>query len=344
MTTKKVVKRTDSAIRKMKGYTWKEFLQKDIPSVEYLVEGVIPSVGISYIFGSAGSFKTSILLYVAVQGRVGHNVLNFKVKKPFRTVWIDEENGEIGMHHKMNQIINGCNLTVDDVADNAIFIYQNFKLLNKETTNRLDEIIEKTKANMIVIDSIAKVFDGDERSERDVARIFDIVKPVIEKHKIAVVFIHHSRKLPRGQKSGRMEDIAGSREFAAMPESMIYLQSISDKKFLMKQTKLRNGKKFESVNFSVKRNDKKLSITFEGTVGDSVKKHRQKIAEVVKAKILDLMINNPQEEYKSAILVKAMKEQGWKETNIRAGLKLLVDDDILASKLYGKYTFLGARK
>ena len=124
--------------------TYKHLLETDIPPIEYLVGEIIPRGGLVFVVGPPASFKTNFLLYVSILGAEGKNIFDFEVKQPFRTLWIDEENREIGMKDKINKIRNGIEVESFDNSDyNYLTISQNFQLMNPQNIAQLKERITK---------------------------------------------------------------------------------------------------------------------------------------------------------------------------------------------------------
>ena len=202
--------------------SYSDLLKMDIPPVDYLVDGIIPKASLVFCFGAPGSFKTNFLLYASMLGCDNQNIFDFKVKRKFKTLWIDEENRDIGMKDKISKISNG--ITWNDIKnrdDNLVVISRGFQLISPGSIIWLGETIDQYKPDMVVIDSIAKVFPLNERDEKDVRMIYSQLSMLIKKYGITIVLIHHSRKKNFQQSSRDMEDIAGSREFAAMADSMI---------------------------------------------------------------------------------------------------------------------------
>jgi KaiC/GvpD/RAD55 family RecA-like ATPase len=316
--------------------TAKNLFIKDLPPIDYLVDKIIIKRGLVYVYGPPASFKTNFLLYVALKGHEGQNVLNFEVKEPFKTLWIDEENGAIGMKDKLTKIAKGNNIDLNMTDDFPIFIYNDFKILSPFWINKLILAIEQFKPELVVIDSVAKVFTGDERHEKDVAKIFNVVKPIIEKHGVTIVLIHHSRKFDKSYRTGGLEDISGSREFAGSADIMLYLQQFKDN-FALKQTKNRYGEKEESINFTVTDEDNSIKIEYAGSKTENV----EKMADKIKADLWEWMLENPSEVYKTTELVKVMKEFRHKETNTRTAIKLLAEEKVLKKGRYGEWKFVG---
>ncbi|MCK5177224.1 MAG: AAA family ATPase, partial [Candidatus Aenigmarchaeota archaeon] len=245
-----------------------KLLKKDIPKIEYLVEGIIPKAGLVYCFGPSGSFKTNFLLYLVMMGAIGKNVFDFNIKEKFRTLWLDEENRDIGMKDKISKISNGIGIENGDLRKINILISEGFNILNKIALDNLDYYINKHNPDLVVIDSIAKVFPLSERNEGDVRKIYTFLKPFITKYKLTFIIIHHARKKNFMQFTRDIEDISGSREFAAMADSILLLDEMTNGKYMLKQVKNRYFQKVYAENFEVTGDDNEMRIIYTGKAKD----------------------------------------------------------------------------
>ena len=160
-----------------------------------------------------------------------------------------------------------------------------------------------------------------------------MLSPLISKYGVTFVLIHHCRKLANGQTNRDMEDISGSREFGAMADSMLYLQSIGEGKFLMKQTKNRYDKPIDAINFEVEGDDDTLKVSYLETV----KEHFQKIAVKISDELIAWICSNPQKVYTTSELVEAMKSKGFKKSNILKAKDILVKKELLIKQGHGLY-------
>jgi len=75
-------------------FSYDDIESLSIEPVEYLVEPILPRVGLTYFYGPPGACKTNFLMYLSLLGSVGRSVFKYKVPKPFKTLWIDEETGD----------------------------------------------------------------------------------------------------------------------------------------------------------------------------------------------------------------------------------------------------------
>lgn len=309
-----------------------KLVKMQLPSVEYLVEGIIPKNGLVYCFGPPGSFKTNFLLYLSMCGAVGQNCLDFEIKNKFKTLWLDEENRKIGMKDKILKISNGLNIENGDLKNINILISEGFNILNKIALDNLAYYIEEHKPKMIVIDSIAKVFPLSERNESDVRKIYTFLKPFITKYEVTFIIIHHARKKNILQFSRDMEDISGSREFAAMADSIILLDEKSNSKYMLKQVKNRYSSKVYAENFEVTGNDEMMKIIYTGKTKDTYLARALEVKYALEKWIKEDKIK----EFKRKDAVDAMKPLGFKESNIDNALKILKSSGDVSGG-FGKY-------
>jgi RecA-family ATPase len=321
----------------LQGINYLDFLQQDVKPVEYLVDPIIQKSGLAYCYGPPGSFKTNFLMYASMMGADGQDILDYKVKAPFKTLWIDEENRTRGMFQKLGQISKGATLNNPQcLKDNHVVTFQGFSLLTPESNQRLTDAIERYHPDLIIMDSIAKVFPLDERNEKQVAMIYGQLGPLIEKYDISFVLIHHMRKRGFDQRSRGMEDMSGSREFEAMADTMFQLEQVAADEYMLKHTKSRYGSLHPAVNFNVTGDKSTITVNYKGLTKD---KYRKKTDAVVD-KILEwkVIVNKPTFERREVF--DAMLNLDFKETSIKTALKELIVRGELQRTATGRYEWI----
>jgi RecA-family ATPase len=309
-----------------------DLLKKDIPKIEYWVEEIIPKNALVYCYGPAGSFKTNFLIYTSISSAMEKNIFDFKTEK-FRTLWIDGENRAIGMKDKSQKIAKGLDAKDIHMKNIEIITEEDFNILNSDYINKLKENIKEFNAQVVVIDSIAKFFPGNERDEKQVRMIYTMLAPVITECKVTIILIHHARKHDFTKGGRGMEDISGSREFTAMADSMILLENPKGNKFLLKQTKSRYSLPTKTENFEVignKENDT-LNVIYLGKASDQCSSK----ADLCEFEILNWIKTENIEEFERKQVLELMKEEGHSGSAVAGAIKNL--KKIGTIKGYGKF-------
>lgn len=318
--------------------SYPDLLKKDIPPVDYYVDKIIPEESIVIFFGPPDSFKSNSLLWISVKGALGQNVFEFEVKKPFKTLWIDEENRERGMKDKLSKIVKG--LKLDDVSaliDNHFLISSGFAIHRPEDIAKLVKLIEQYKPDVVVIDSVAKVFQFDERDETQVKMIYRVLAPLVIKYHITIIMIHHARKKSLDQTSYELEDLSGSREFAAMPDSVVAMCEMNRGEYMLKQVKNRHDKKVYSIEFNVGGTDDAIEVSYSGLVKD---RYVAKAVRVVND-IMKLKLESNSKVVIRKELFEKLHEMGYKDNSIEDAINLLKSKDLIKSGVkYGTYEWL----
>lgn len=318
--------------------SFEELIKKDLPPVKYLLEPIIPEASLSFCFGSPGAFKTNFLLYVALKGADGQDVFDFKVHRPFRTLWVDEENREIGLKDKITKISNGITFKHPEaVKSNFVAISTGFRLLSPKSALWLIETIKEYKIDLVVIDSIAKTFPLSEKDEKDVRQIYNQLSIPIRNLGCSVMLIHHSRKKYQNQTSRGMEDMSGSREFSAMADSVIMIEKMGSNIYKLTQEKSRYSYISPSINFTINGTDTYISVIYKGEVSDIYTKREDKIVTEIK----HWMLENNLKQFKRKKVLTEMKERGYKEHSIDNALSSMINDEYLFRDDFGYYNLTG---
>jgi hypothetical protein len=303
-----------------------------IEPVEYLVEPLIPRAGLTYIYGPPGACKTSFLMYLTLLGSVGRSVFKYKVPRPFTTLWIDAETGDIGLKEKVIAIRKGLpiglekekwEIPFDGTRWRAFFPSllhpKEYFILNKEMCEGwLKRMINYYHPDLVVIDSVAKVFPFDEK----------------DKYRVAFAIVHHTRKLSQGQYYRGPEDIRGSAEFEAQADSMVLLEETkTPSTFMIRHTKARYSKKTGPITFRLSEGEGMLNFEYEGDYHDE-RVTKQGLAASAIRRLYD------GKEFKREGAIEILVEQGHKKNDIINALKKMVSEGVLNNEKRGYYSWL----
>jgi len=314
----------------------RELIESDIPPIEYLIDDFLMKGGLTYVVGPSASFKTGILLEAVLCGAAKKKFLDTPIKKPFKTLWIDEENRAVNLKNRVTQLIAGNpDLKIDDL-DNKVFfsITKGFQFVSAHI-NILTELIHDFEPDLVVIDSIARCLPGSERDEKDVNKILQYIKPLMNKRNVSFAIIHHTRK----DSAEHLDDVAGSRDFGAMADDVFLVKQVKKtkdyKRFRLKSVKARNSIGNKDINFKVSGKDK-LNVDYVGTTSESVHKDKQKFIDC-KDEIKTWIEAQPDiTEYKTKDFLKAF-EKKYGERNVFRALGYLKKEKVLKCPKKGTY-------
>ena len=324
--------------------TAKKLYDTELPPVTYLIDNLIPEQSLIYLAGPSASFKTGFMINLSLLGACRDEVLGFKVNKPLRVLFIDEENGIRRTKHKFKRILDATDIDIhEELKDDQIIFstISQFKIQQLHIDG-LKLLIEKHKPNLIVIDNIARCFVGSERDEQQVSQIHRLLKPIQEEYGISFVIIHHTRKADtKGKGRKTLDDISGSRDFGAQCDEAFLLEkfrNVDDRTttFKLIQLKSKDNAEMEGINFDViGRDDSPLRIEFSGTIRENANEAKFKI----QRKIIELFQEEGKDTLTTKVIQGAMEEEGHKRTYILETLKAMVDGGILNRPKRGHYQF-----
>jgi len=206
------------------------------PEIDYLIDPLVIRGSVNLFYGDPGSKKTYALMHLGVCSSMGIKWLNFETKQA-RVLLIDEESGEIRVLRRLGEIMRG------EVAEPEIpfqFVsLAGFKLDKKEDQTYLESIIVETSAELVLIDALTDVMDGDENTKQDTQPVFNSLRKIASRTNAAILIIHHS---------GKSGDYRGSSAIKGALDLMVKVTSDEGSNIIdFKTEKNRDG---EEVKFS----------------------------------------------------------------------------------------------
>ena len=177
----------------------------------------------------------------------GINFLNRYETKKGKIIYLDKENGIPIMKERSRMIKTGLGL---DKADVGFICFSQLKIDKNVDVWAIEELIEKHKPAMLVIDTYRRAISFDENCASDVSRLFvDVLRPIVDKHwPLSIVLIHHDRK--GGGNGDEMDEIRGSSDLANYCDFILK----NDRKgndIILKQLKNRNAPEIEPITIKM---------------------------------------------------------------------------------------------
>ena len=195
--------------------------QKRWKKIEWLYPGVFPVGYISFIFGPPASYKSTLGAQIVACVTLGVPWPDGSpgLETPGKIVWVETEGNQ-----SLNQERFG-NLKIP--LDQIIFPRSSegeFRLDNQKDMNTLHETIAEVKPKLVIIDSLSGGIATGSQSKA-MTKVFRERRHLAKLFKVAIVVIHHTRKLPAGSRKRdyQLDDMRGASELGQFARSVIGL-------------------------------------------------------------------------------------------------------------------------
>lgn len=164
----------------------------ELPGPRWLLKPLFEREAFVVLYGASGVGKSFLALAWALAIALGKQWLGYDVVSPGPVVYVVGEGGR-SICKRVLAWLNRCGVTD---APGAFFILEPVQLLSEDDINLLLMRIAglPQKPVLVVLDTFAMCFDGDENSSRDVALAIAAVKRIIRETGATVVLVHHTGK------------------------------------------------------------------------------------------------------------------------------------------------------
>jgi hypothetical protein len=241
--------------------TLKELLNTEFPEQQWLVEGLVPADGITIMSAEPGSYKTYMLLDIAIKVTQGEPLFDRFATEKSNVLMVDEDNGGWLLNKRLKQ------LGAKAKEGLPIYFYtdEGFLIDEKNVTKLLDRCLE-LNVKLLMIDCLAQVHELEENVAGDMSKIFRQLRRFKAKG-IAVLITHHNRKPGSSQGSMRHE-MRGSSSILASVDSQVALSRDGDL-VTVEQGKQRFERELKPFDLKVSDSKDEFSFTYIGSSEES---------------------------------------------------------------------------
>lgn len=208
-----------------------ELLGRKFPPTRWIVEGLIPSEGITIMSAMPGSFKTWMMLDIALAVTQGYKLFGQYDTQTAGVLIVDEESGARMLNERFRQLGAPRGLPI------AYFSRAGYKV-SQDYIDSLISVCLTRNINLIIFDSLVRLHQGDENTSKDMAELFDLFKQLAD-NGLSVLIAHHNRKSMPGSynPSG---DMRGSSDILAAVDCHLAINRQKDSEYIeVRQTKNR---------------------------------------------------------------------------------------------------------
>ncbi len=282
-----------------------ELLSMDFPESKWVVEGIVPHEGITILSGAPASYKTWLLLRMAMDIANGKMLFGQFACQQANVLIIDEEN-----HLRLLQERLGLLGASPDLP--IFFLSQKGFLVSKKgLVEKVLKICQEKNISVIFIDSLVRINNAEENDASQMSEVFRCIRQLCQRKK-TVVITHHERK-EGNIKISAQNRLRGSSDISAAVDAHIAVKRDRNdrSKILIEQAKLRGGKEMEPFEVALQENENEVEFCYLGP-------HSEDIGKKEAAKdIILLVLNEEKEGLSRSEICKLVKETegiGWKNT------------------------------
>jgi hypothetical protein len=211
---------------------------------KWIVEGVIPETGIGILAGRSYVGKSFLLFDLALAVVQGVDWLGRFKTTPRTVIYLDQDcPDEDETRRRLKRLSKG--MGIPEGADLPLKV-ASADILRADTpagTEELDRLLSENSGSLVIVDSLIRVFSGDENSSKDMARLSNAVMALVRKHHCFVLFIDH---LGKNTSQGEGATLRGTTEKFAFCDVIFECDGDSETGTVnVTNSKLKRGKKLK---------------------------------------------------------------------------------------------------
>lgn len=249
----------------------KDLLNEQLPPEVWTVDQLVPDEGVTIISGSPGSFKTWLVMEIAVRVAEGKVIFQHYKTKQTGVLIIDEESGRRRLQKRFKQL---------GATDNTP-IHFTSRVGYKMTQLYADAIAQKARelgTGLIIFDSFTRFNGGDENASGDMSKLMDYYRQLADAG-FSVLILHHNRKEAAGQ-FNPAQAMRGSSDILASADCHIAVSRVGQSEFV-KLTQTKNRDIWEPVPFELRFQENASEFEYVGSGKSSTELHREQLDQVL---------------------------------------------------------------
>lgn len=185
-----------------------EWWNEPLPDVTWLVEGILPGPGALVMMSGPPKlgYKTWLAMTLAGLTASGGGYKNLRATKAAPTLFIEEEGTRPGTRARVGKALRMLGIDLDNpdspeaqnLAKNFFFEHHpRLKLDNPLHVNQVMRWIEKYRVDLVVLDAITYMHNGDENEMQDMQKVNDALSAFRSKGATVLYLVHMNRSSQR---------------------------------------------------------------------------------------------------------------------------------------------------
>ena len=289
---------------------------------DWVIEELIPKGGITIVSGAPGSFKTWMILQMAISISRGESFLErFKSANPVGVLMIDKEDPLRVLQLRMKLLGATDNLPIYFISQ------EDFLVTEDKHVERILKICEKKNIEIIFIDSLIRISKAEENSAREMSEVTWQIRKLCKAGKTVIV-THHDRKegLHRSSPQNRLR---GSSDILASVDSHLAITKRGEDTVIVEQAKLRYKKEVRPFELAFREESEKTYFEYKGLF--EKEKNKEEAAKEIILEILREV--RPEGLPRNDITQRVREEESIGVKNIRKAIDSLIKSRKINEKI-----------
>lgn len=169
-----------------------EWIAEDLGSFNWLIRGLVPREGVVVMCADAGIGKTTLICQMTICLTRGVPFIGYQVDAPIPTLTVAAEGSRLAFRNRFMATCRSLQVSTDGLA----WYVQPDKMTDYMIGSaKLDRMIARSGAKLVVLDTIGYFHKGDENDANDWKRhVMQPLRGLIAKHGCSFVLVHHHSK------------------------------------------------------------------------------------------------------------------------------------------------------
>ena len=213
---------------KHRAETIRELREREVSPREIFVKNWAEKEALTILGGEKKTGKSLLALNLGVNLALGNDFLGFKVPKPRKVLYIQQEIADWALRDRSDKLLQDND---SDLLDNFTIITTTGDLLKITSSKDREQIlshIEDIEPDLAIFDPFSTFHNKNENDASEMNEILDFFFEIIHKFHIGIFVIHHFGKPTLNKRDGG-HLFRGHSVLADRPDINIVMRKISDK-------------------------------------------------------------------------------------------------------------------
>jgi hypothetical protein len=223
--------------------SFSSIIQDPLPPIEWDVESLIPHATRTVVFGEYGSMKSWVLLHLALHIAAGRAWFGrFTIERPRKVLYIDEEMAEWEVRRRIKRLAVGAGLDAQDLPFRVAS-----QLGERFEHDKVETLLKRLQdtgfdPDVIIVETLRRVLDGNENEAADVSEFWRSVSPILLEGKTFMVSHHMRKPNTSGWEDPSRHRASGSTDIMGGTDGAFAIKKPGDNRIEVECVKFRAGK------------------------------------------------------------------------------------------------------